>query len=103
MLMLHGRKISCSRISGLFAGRRRLPGHYEFRAQRPNRSNRPRAAALVTGLKPCRSDPSCHKAFAPMQLAVSFAADSSPVAGLVSGKCSSMHRARERSSLQIRL
>ena len=83
--MLHGREISCSRISGLFAGGRCPPGHYEFRAQRPNRSNRPRAAALVTGLMPCRSDLSCHKAFASTQLAVGSATDSRPVARLVSG------------------
>ena len=85
MLMLHGRKISCGRISGLFAGRRRLPGHYEFRAQDPNRCKRPRSAGIVTGLALCRSDLSCHKAFAPTQLAVGFAAESSPVARLVSG------------------
>jgi len=83
--MLHGREISCSRISGLFAGGRCPPGHYEFRARHPNRSNRPRSAALVTGLMPYRSDLSCHKAFAPTQLAVGFATDSSPVARLVSG------------------
>ena len=83
--MLHGREISCSRISGLFAGRRRLPGHYEFRAQDPNRCKRPRWAGIVTGLALCRSDLSCHKALAPTQLAVGVATDSRPVARLVTG------------------
>ena len=81
--MLHGRGISCSRISGLFSGRPCLPGHYEFRAQRPNRLYRPRRAALVTGLMLCRSDLSCHKAFASTQLEVRTAKGSSLVARLV--------------------
>ena len=81
--MLHGREISCSRLSGLVSDRPCLPGHYESRAQRPNRSNRPRRAALVTGLMPCRSDLSCHKAHASTQREGSVAAASSPVAGQV--------------------
>ena len=83
--MLHGREISCSRISGLFAGGPCPPGQYEFRAQDPNRCKRPRSACIVTGLALCRSDLSCHKAFAPTQLVVGSATDSSPVARLVSG------------------
>ena len=50
MLMLHGRKISCSRIAGLFAGRRRLPGHYEFRACDPRRFHQPLARGYPGGV-----------------------------------------------------
>lgn len=85
IFMLHGREISSSRISGLFSGRHYPPGHHEFGARRPNRSNQPRSAALVNGLMPCRSYLSCHKALAPAQLAVSLATGSRPVAWRVRG------------------
>ena len=78
--MPHGREISCSRLSGLFGGSVFLPGHYESRAQRPNRSNRPRWAARVTGFALCRSDLSCHNAHASTQREVGFATVSSSVA-----------------------
>ena len=81
--MLHGRKISCSHPSSLFSDRPCLPGHYECRAQRPNRSNRPLSAALFIGLVPCQSDLLCHKAHASTQREVGCATASSPVARLV--------------------
>ena len=46
--MLHGREISCSRLSGLFAGGSCSPGHYEFRARRRNRLNGKERKSHVT-------------------------------------------------------